>query len=426
MKDNPPWLFLEPYVHVIRQESDVLLYNTISKTVLEFSNSLALSNVADELLVPANGYVIPLSPSQLQDTEVRDFLHQIRQHFMGDLLDPSWSDGKPVNIFPEPFVRHGLNPVPVGQSPLKPGLEGRNYLQELTLFLNAGPDEAITPFAKTYLQFSYPSLVSEKEEQMDFHLFHALIDDVNHYTPTLIHISGMNLLAYPHLENVIRQLASSPFQKKYHLQIDHWVEQFISLILLQKQTTLSLYITFPTHPELIAGYLQSLPDLKLLKKLEYNLLVSNQEELQMALEIIKILDLRNVYLKPVYTGENLDFFRQNVFVSREEILAAQPDQQQVFSRISINENDFGKLSVFPGGEVCANLNDPRIGNATKSTLVQLVALELERGVSWRRTRASISPCKTCLYQFLCPPISSYEIFLKRYNFCDVCSNGEES
>ena len=154
-------------------------------------------------------------------------------------------------------------------------------------------------------------------------------------------------------------------------------------------------------------------------------MVSNQEDLEEALEIVKLFDLNNVFFKPFFTGKNLDFFRENVFVSKEEILASQPDQQQVFSRISINENDFGKFSVLPGGEVYANLNDPMIGEATKSSLVQLVRSELGKGISWRRIRAQVSPCKDCLYQFLCPPISSYEIFMKRFNFCDVYPNGEE-
>ncbi|NQV03723.1 MAG: TIGR04150 pseudo-rSAM protein [Bacteroidia bacterium] len=424
MKDNPAWLFLEPYVHILRQKEAILLYNAISKTVLEFSNSRELLKLADELFNPDNGYVAPLSAKQLQDAAIQDFVHQLRQHFMGDLLDASWSNGKPVNIFPEPFVKHSFTRTQVQRSSFKPDLDVRDYLQELTLFLNSGIKASPGDYSTAYLQFSFPACATKKPEEMDFHLFHTMIDDVNNYTPTLIHISGMNLLAYPFLEDVIRLLASSPFQKKYHLHIDHWEKEIIPFILLQKQTTLSLYITFPTYPDTVAGYLRSLPDLKLLKKLEFNFVVSNQEELQMALEIIKILDLNNVFFKPLFTGENLDFFKENVFVSKKEVLASQPDQQQIFSRISINENDFGKISVLPGGKVYANLNDPNIGDATKSSLLQLVTHELDNGISWRRTRASASPCNDCLYQFLCPPISSYEIFMKRFNFCDVYPNEE--
>ncbi len=424
MKDNPPWLFLESYVHLLRREESLLLYNTLNKTVLEIFISHELAKLADALLNPDNGYVVRLSPSQFQSTEIQEFIIKLRQHFMGDLLDPAWSQGKPVNIFPEPFVKFGLNRAPRQQSPMKPEVDLRNYLQEITLFINAGGVETENQFRTAYLQFSYPVCVAEKEKEMDFHLFRAIIDDVNNYTPALIHISGKNLITYSHLEDVIGVLATSPFHKKYHLRIEGWEEHLIPSILVQKQTTLSLYITFPAHPGTIAGYLQSLPDPKLLKKIEFNFIVSDQEELQMALEIIRTLNLTNVFFKPFYTGENLDFFRENVFVSREEILASQPDQQQVFSRISINENDFGKLWVLPGGEVYANLNDPLIGEATRDSLVQLVSHELKNGKSWRRIRNDVSPCKKCLYQFLCPPISSYEIFLERFNFCDVYLNGE--
>ena len=425
MKDNSAWLFLEPYVHMLCQDGVFLLYNTISKTVLEFSNSHALIQITEGLIDPGNGYVVSLSTSQMQDATVRDFIRQLKEHFMGDLLDPSWSDGKPVNIYPEPFVKFGLKLPQEQHSAMKADLDVRNYLQEITLFLNTGTEASAEPYSAAYLQCSYPAVVSAKTEEMDIHLFRTVIDDVNNYTPTLIHISGINLLAYPYLEDVLEVLGSSPFQKKYHLLIEHWEERIIPYILVQKQTTLSLYINFPVNHDTIAGYLRSLPDPKLIKKLEFNFVVSNQEELEEALEIVKLFDLNNVFFKPFFTGKNLDFFRENVFVSKEEILASQPDQQQVFSRISINENDFGKFSVLPGGEVYANLNDPMIGEATKSSLVQLVRSELGKGISWRRIRAQVSPCKDCLYQFLCPPISSYEIFMKRFNFCDVYPNGEE-
>lgn len=426
MKDNSPWLFVEPYVHLLRQDDTLLVYNTVSKTVLEFDLTNKLSKLTNELADPANGYVVSLSPDLLIDPSVQEFINQLRSHFMGDLLDPSWSEGKPVNIIPEPIVKHGLHPPRREASAMQSGLDLRNYLQEMTLYLNSGPGPGSNPFLYAGLQFSYPDLLSEKETDMDINLFRSLIDNVNQYTPTLIHISGINLISYPYLEQAIEHLTFSPFQKKYHLLINHWEDQITPFILAQKNSGLALYITFPTPPEAIARHLERLPDQKLLKKTEFNFVVSNQEELDAAFETIRILDLTNVYFKPHYSGENLDFFRENVFVSREEILASQPDQQQVFSRNSINENDFGKLSILPGGEVFANMNDAMIGNAATHTLADLVSEELENGISWKRTRKGVSPCSGCIYQFLCPPISSYEIFMQRFNFCDVYPKGKVS
>jgi len=72
------------------------------------------------------------------------------------------------------------------------------------------------------------------------------------------------------------------------------------------------------------------------------------------------------------------------------------------------------------------MNDAMIGNAAKHTLADLVSEELENGISWKRTRKGVSPCSGCIYQFLCPPISSYEIFMQRFNFCDVYPKGKVS
>ncbi|MBE0646250.1 MAG: TIGR04150 pseudo-rSAM protein [Bacteroidales bacterium] len=425
MKDSSPWLFLEPYVQLLRRDDSLLVYNTISKAVLEIDLTGSLSELADELTNPENGYVVPLSMDQLQDADIQEFVNQLRGYFMGDLLDPSWSAGKPVNLMPEPLVKHGLMPPASKGSVMNTGLEVRNYLQEITLYLNTGPDAGESPLAEAGFQFTYPDLFSEKALEMHINLFRALVDDVNQYTPTLIHLTGKNLLEYPALEQAISHLTSSPFQKKYHILARQWNRRIIPVILAQKNTSMAVYITFPVPSDVIASFLTDLPDAKLLKKIEFNLIVSSQEELVMALKIADDLELTNVYFKPLFTGENLDFFRENVFVSKEEILVAQPDQKQVFSRNSINENDFGKLSILPGGEVFANLNDPSIGNATTHSLVDLVSEELRNGVSWQRSRKIVAPCSGCLYQFLCPPISSYEVFMKRYNFCNVYPNGEE-
>ncbi|MBN1199982.1 MAG: TIGR04150 pseudo-rSAM protein [Bacteroidales bacterium] len=422
MKDNSPWLFLEPYVQMVRKRKRLLLYNTVSKVAVEYMVSRSLAKLADSLLDPSNGYVVRLAPGQLKEVEIQEFITRLRQEFMGDLLDPDWSAGKPATIFPEPMVKFGFNPLPIQQTAVKPAIDLRNYLQEITLFLNSAGQETEDLYRTAFRQFSYPACVTDNKEEMDIDLFRRMIKEVNNYTPTLIHLSGENLARYPFLNEVIGIMAASPFQKKYHLLAVNLDKELISMILSQKHTTLSLYIRFPVQPGTLTTLLQSLPEEKLLKRLEFNLIVSNQGELQQAIEIAGTLDRSNIFFKPLFTGMNLDFFRENVFVSREEILASQPDQQQLFSRISINENDFGKLWILPGGKVFANLNDPEIGEATTETLVQLVSRELNNGISWRRIRKDVIPCKHCVFQFLCPPISSYEIFMNRFNFCDVSQN----
>jgi len=52
------------------------------------------------------------------------------------------------------------------------------------------------------------------------------------------------------------------------------------------------------------------------------------------------------------------------------------------------------------------------------TFYQLISNELVHNYAWKRTRTK-SPCKMCVYQFLCPPPSNYEYALKCNNLCHV-------
>jgi len=135
MKHNYQWLFIEPYVHLIRRKGSVLLYNTMNHKVLEYHDSPFVDKLAGEILDPSNGYVVPVTAGQLDEPEIAALVSQLRQAFMGDLLDPEWSEEKPVNIFPEPFVKHGFRKVDTGKTPSEDELDPRNYIQEVTLFL---------------------------------------------------------------------------------------------------------------------------------------------------------------------------------------------------------------------------------------------------------------------------------------------------
>jgi len=50
-----------------------------------------------------------------------------------------------------------------------------------------------------------------------------------------------------------------------------------------------------------------------------------------------------------------------------------------------------------------------------NTLKEIVLYELSQTNSWKLTRDKIDPCKNCLFQQLCPPISNYELFFEKYN-----------
>jgi pseudo-rSAM protein len=72
----------------------------------------------------------------------------------------------------------------------------------------------------------------------------------------------------------------------------------------------------------------------------------------------------------------------------------------------------------PNGDVYANVNHPALGNIDTHSIHEIVQKEVDEGKSWFRIRAQ-APCTDCIYQWLCPPLSDYEIVIGRSNLCHV-------
>ena len=72
----------------------------------------------------------------------------------------------------------------------------------------------------------------------------------------------------------------------------------------------------------------------------------------------------------------------------------------------------------PNGDTYANVNYPALGNIYTDSIYDIVCKEIEEGASWFRIRNQ-EPCNKCVYQWLCPPPSDFEIVIGRPNLCHV-------
>jgi len=409
-------------VHIIRKQPFSLFYNSLNHKILEFTNESGIDELVKQLLIPSNGYVIPLDDEILSRTGVADFVKQLRLTFMGDLLDASWSKVKPVNLFPRPIVKNLLSTSNTKAEPAGEKIDPRNYIRDITFYLNGETPRILYPMHTAFKQFSYPAIASPQHASLEFESLKFFLQDIRNYKPACIHISGADVSLYPALTEVVTLMSPLPFAKKYHLLLKNYQPDVLTVLLRQSRTVIALYITFPYRPDDITRFLSRIATTAMRTKVEFHFVVSGAEELHTSLQTIQLIDLQNTFFKPWYTGSNDAFLEENVFVSKEDIYDSRPTQKQVFSRLTINEYDFGKFMVTPSGDVFANLNDPKIGTIRNDSAYQLVLNELEHGKSWRRSRKRVSPCKTCRYQFLCPPVSSLEIFRKKFNFCTVYPN----
>lgn len=92
--------------------------------------------------------------------------------------------------------------------------------------------------------------------------------------------------------------------------------------------------------------------------------------------------------------------------------------KDIFANQAVNLYDFGKFNIMPNGDVYANVNHPSLGNIDTHSIQEIVKKEVDEGKSWFRIRTQ-APCTDCVYQWLCPPPSDYEIVIGCPNLCHV-------
>ena len=132
-------------------------------------------------------------------------------------------------------------------------------------------------------------------------------------------------------------------------------------------------------------------------------------------------NIENYSIQPYFNGDNTAFFEENVYISKDDILCKENvvTMKDVFIKQTINLNQFGKLFILNNGKIHTSLLRKPIGEFGKDSIHSILYKELKENKNLYKTRDKLIPCKNCLYNFLCPPISNYEKVIKKQNLCNV-------
>ena len=414
------WLFLEPCVMVSLTNNAVLFYHSLSGKRFESALTPTVQKIIRDLTEPDNGYVTGLDSGDMNEPDVQQLINQLEKYFMGDLLKAEWSEGKPVNILPEPYFKSYLTKESLQRQEVRESLNYDDYIHELDIYLSSRlPAGSPDPFPSATRQFIFPGVTTTDNQELSWSHLEPFIRQVTRFRITQVHLSGTHIETYPHLDDLMDLLTNAGVPVKLHFQAAGFPDGLAAKILAYRRAKIVFHFSYPIDSDSFNNLINDLISSGKIKQSEFRFAVSSQEELVTSRQIIAALHLPNASIDPYYTGTNLDFFRQAVFITREDIRSSKPDQKEVFSRISVNESDFGKFTLLPDGNVYANLSDPPVGNILSNSPEELILKELVDGISWGRIRKKVTPCQDCLYHFLCPPVSNYELLLKRFNCCDV-------
>lgn len=374
------WFTLEPYVYVNIANNSLLLYNTLDGAIIE-SDKIGVIELLKELLQKNNCGVILLTNERYQQKEINDFILELRKKYMGDVVNVNLSDGKPVQLLPffnlsetqDLFKKHNFIS---DQKVLR-------YLSEISIYVDHRTKITdLVPFLQSLPENLTINLGGNFEDVINFIELLSFLDQL------------------PSSKNVICSYANViPLQSIFENKFSYTI--LVQFPINIEQWNKSVQLLFS----------QTLP-------FEYVFEVSSEEDYRQMEQLIEQNEIEKYQLKPVYTGDNIDFFERNVFLKKEDILYASLSIKDFFANQSMNIYDFGKITIMPNGDAYANVNHPVLGNIYTHGIHEIVYKEIEEGKSWLNIRNQ-APCNNCIYQWLCPPPSDYEMALGRPNLCHI-------
>jgi pseudo-rSAM protein len=420
------WFYIDSFVHISMKHGDVLYYNTYSGKIAEFAaetNGDLVLKLTRRLASPKNLRVIRLTSRDLENPVISNFVHIIREHFMGDLIDADLSDTKPFQVAPTRAKVHFDVKKVVKDPDQSPGKVMMNNVSEITLYLNDTCPQQCEQCAGFYKQGIWCRRGASRSghacgHHLDISLLKNFFHDIKGCNLNNINFTGGSVWLYPHLDELCHLLESVDFRVQFlihYLNIDDNLEPLDQM--KKNGFKIRLMANFPLAIDRFKKALEQLSGYGL--NVQPVFFVQSDEEYSLVAEMLSGYPGESPVFLPYYNENNLDFFKKNFFISREDIENRKPEQRVIHGNSKINMDNFGKITIFADRRVHANVMDPPLGTLGKDSIYDCVYRELNTGRSWFRVRKNVRPCKSCNFELLCPPLSNYNRVIGRNDLCTI-------
>jgi len=393
------YYYLEPYTYVKYVDDTLLFVNAYSGKVITFdvlrhaSIKKQISELVEKRIICTNNIGLKKANNGIFWNKV---FKVTRKYFMADFSNTQ-------NIFLQDFdpkINYNIIKEP------KNTFNNTNALSELLVFVDMQKKEEDKRI--DYRQILYPSFGKHNKTINKKHLIDFLKDTPEHNLGrvTLIVHNISNEL----IKNVMQTL---PSKTEIVIRTSNKIEMLIDFLDTHKfsQNKITVEMLFFQDQKIDDGTMTFLQNKK------YNIT---------PIRIVKHEDVAHEFSEhfehyPLYNAQNISFFKKNVFTRYRDIVDSNPTMIDLFQKQHINPLFFGKLFILPDGKVYSNLYKRSIGDIANSAAFDLIQKELIINNSWRFLRRNVTPCKKCVFQDLCPPISSYEFAMGKFNLCTIKS-----
>jgi pseudo-rSAM protein len=408
------WLYLEPFTFVFSRNNRTLIYNSISFNCKTFNvSSDKLRDIFSRLSDPDNLYCINISEETIKDKEIEDFINFIKKSFSGDIIEVSDVQKKPIIFPPVPKFPQRITDSKLDIKRTS-SIEIPNLLNELFIYIGGNNPSSNLNNIQVFKQFDY--CVDTNGEFLVFDDIKKLLSSniIKHLQ--YLNILGGNIFTYPDLDILLKELSYHSFVTRvYSMYKD--IPDVLNLFpfSLNSRFILKVLIDFPIDSQNLEKTINML--IRENVNIELLFAITSLSEYKESLIFKEKYKFCICEIKPVFTGDNLDFFREYVFLTKKDLKEIRLGRNEIFLNQALNAFYFGKLRILYNSKVYSDLNKQSIGDIN-TPLIDMLFYEMSKKLSWFNIRDQ-EPCNNCIYQWLCPPLSGYEQVMAKINLCKI-------
>jgi len=418
MNKHFAWLYVEPFVHISITKYKALLYNTLNGMCLEYSSSKAPYNLITQLSEDDNLLVIGLGEDVLKLSETTLFIEKLRKTFMGDIIHSNVNAQKPIQIKPIFNVQKDIKTI----TDAKKSFIGTKIMEELsdiTIYINDYCSLNCLNCQESYKQFLYchKSSNTNQSKEIDIKTIEFILESLRAAPIKTIKISGGNILKYSKLKKLYDLFEYFKIIPEFCIYYENIVNDTDEALIqfADRNVNFIVFLDNTIDSQSIIKITSSIAS----EKITFIYIVSEIADVERGGNLLNDLGVNNCVFLPYYNSNNLPFFQKYVFVDKKSVFAGKPSMSEIHARMVINPFSFGKLQIMTNGDVYANINENILGNIRDLSLCEIAYKSMIEITSWKKTRDCVLPCNSCIYRYLCPPISNYEYAIGKFNLCKI-------
>lgn len=386
------WFVLRQSVFIWKKADDCYFYDSerfIGKQIL--LENIETKHFIENITEIDNLYSLSIETAELKVESLDRLVKTLVQLNMGKLIEQRYADRKPIQL--PPLLNLQSDIYRLKDDKLTNATIGENILKNLQ-FINLQLNNNALPSFYSQLSSFFSSCLGRNS------LFEITIKGYSHD----LEIDDL----------FWKQLDKISYAKRFIFELKE--NAFININKLRSLPLTNFLIEFTIYPDCdiyLMEYVKKLSDLNI--HFKYIFPVFSKDDYLAAEKIVKELNLISSLIQPQYNGKNIDFFKEYVYIDEQDILDSHQTKQNIFAHQVINTNDFGKLTITSDSNVYANVHHAPLGTINDD-IRYLVYEEMYKGISWRRIR-NMEPCSDCVFQWLCPSPSDYELDIGKPNLC---------